>query len=143
MFWCHPKGYEVSSEGEDDFHPIVPPPGFSPAPIPTDAQPFQPLHPTGRSLVGRTIFYNWKEMGWCMGIITQWNDNRNLKVGRRVANFRVHYACDGTTATHVLDLESYNHTLNGLSPCQTSLGTILDRAHEHGQFIHGIFFSAS
>ena len=56
-----------------------------------------------------------------MGIITQWNDNRNLKVGRRVANFRVHYACDGTTATHVLDLESYNHTHNGLSPCQTWL----------------------
>ena len=56
-----------------------------------------------------------------MGTITLWNDDRNLKVGRRVANFRVYYACDGTTATHVLDLESYNHTLNGLSPCQTWL----------------------
>jgi len=53
--------------------------------------------------------------------LTLWNDDRNLKVGRRTANFRVYYACDDTTATHVLDLESYNHTHNGLSPCQTWL----------------------
>ena len=120
MSWCHSEG-EVSSEGEDDFHQIVPPPGFSPGPTPTDALPFQPLHPAGQSLVGRTIFYNWRGAGWCMGTITHWNADRNLKVGRRVANFLVYYACDTTTATHFLDFESYNHTHNGLSPCQTWL----------------------
>ena len=52
---------------------------------------------------------------------THWNANSNLKVGRRVANFLVHYACDNTTATHILDLESYNHTLNSLLPHQTWL----------------------
>ena len=56
-----------------------------------------------------------------MGTITQWNADRNLKVGRRVANFSVYYACDTTTAIHFLDFESYNHTHNGLSPFQTWL----------------------
>jgi len=94
MSWCHKSDDDEPSDGEDDFHPIVPPPGFSPDPIPTDAQPFRPLDPAGQTLVGRTIFYNWKGVGWCMGTITLWNANRNLKVGRQfpgLLRMRRHY----------------------------------------------------
>ena len=95
---------DESSDDDDAFHPIQCPRNFTPELAPTDVLPFEPLHPTGQSLVGRTILYNWPNVGWCRGIITEWNSDKHLKVNRRVANFKIHYACDDTTAIHALSL---------------------------------------
>ena len=118
----HPNPFHLDpaddepSDDEDEFHPLDCPPGLLPDPTPTDDQPLEPLHPSGQTLIGRTIFFNWPAVGWCPGNITERNLNARLKVGGRVANFKVSYPCDSTTATHSLHLDSYNHHHNGLAP---------------------------
>jgi len=104
------------SNGKDEFHPLDCPPGFSPDLTPTDDQPFEPLHPSGQTPIGRTMLFNWPVVGWCLGNITERNLNARLKVGGRVANFKVFYPCNSTTATHALHLDSYDHHHNSFRP---------------------------
>ena len=84
-------------------------------PLPPDVTPLQPLNPLGHQFVCKYIYYNWPQIGWCVGRISEWNSDPSVRVRRRVANFEVFYGCDRTAVTHFLSPDNYNADGNGLA----------------------------
>jgi hypothetical protein len=107
---------DLSDEEEEDlFSPLIPPPPFTVETAPQYSTALQPLHPDGRSLLGKHIYYKWPGDGWCLGRITEWNSDPTVKYHGKFINFKVYYACDDTTALTVLCLNNYNTDNNGLA----------------------------
>ena len=84
-------------------------------PRPPDVTPLQPLNSLGHQFVGKYTDYNWPQIGWCVGRISEWNSDPSVRVRRRVAILEVFYG-DRTTVTHSLSPDNYNADGNGLAP---------------------------
>ena len=56
------------------------------------------------------MLYCWASVGWCVGVITEANGDRRVKIDGEVVNFYVHYEIDDNTSRHVLALDSYGDT---------------------------------
>lgn len=66
-----------------------------------------PSRPESGQLAGCSILFHWEKSGWAVGVLGDPNKNKRYKVDGVLANFRVRYACDGETASHVLSLTGY------------------------------------
>jgi len=76
-----------SSDSNDDFSPVVLPPGFQPASTPPHGKMLVPLHPAGQQMLGQHILFKWPTYGWCIGKISAWNSNPKCKVCKQIVNF--------------------------------------------------------
>ena len=85
------------------------PDGLVPIPAPPWLEnALDPSRPESGQLTGRSILFNWgDEGGWAVGVLGEPNTSRRYKVDGAIANFRVKYASDGETASHVLSLTGY------------------------------------
>jgi len=102
-----------SSDSNDDFSPILFPPGFQPACIPPPSSMLIPLDPAGQQMTGQHILFKWPKYGWCFGKITEWNSNPKRTVCGQIVNFIVCYPGDCSSGPHCLSLDNYNtHTDN-------------------------------
>ena len=54
-----------------------------------------------------SLLYNWRSVGWCVGVIREANKDKRYKVDGEVVNFWVHYEIDDNTSRHVLTLDAY------------------------------------
>ena len=79
----HPADVDMSSDDEavllyddnNDFSPILLPPGFQPASMPPNGTMLVPLDPAGQQMIGQYILFKWPTYGWCLGKISIWNTN--------------------------------------------------------------------
>ena len=55
-------------------------------------------------LVGRSMFYCWLSVGWCVGVVKEVNGDRRRKMDGEVINLFTHYEIDDDTSAHVLTL---------------------------------------
>jgi len=109
-----------SSNSNDDFSPIILPPGFQPASMPPNSTMLLPLDPTGQQMIGQYILFKWPTYGWCLGKIAAWNTNP-CKVGKQIVNFTVYYPNDGSSGLPCLSLDNYNTDIDNNSPNHTWL----------------------
>jgi len=70
----------LSSDSNDDFSPILLPPGFQPALMPPNGTMLVPLDPAGQQMIGQHILFKWPTYRWCLGRISAWNTNPKRKV---------------------------------------------------------------
>jgi len=54
---------ELSSDSNDNFSPILLPPGFQPASTPPNGTMLVPLDPAGQQMVGQHILFKWPTYG--------------------------------------------------------------------------------
>ena len=69
----------LSSDSNDDFSPILLPPGFQPASVPPNGTMLVPLDPAGQQMIGEHILFKWPTYGWCLGKIAAWNTNPKMQ----------------------------------------------------------------
>ena len=65
----------MSSDGNNDFSPILLPPGFQSASTPPNDTVLVPLDPAGLQMIGQYILFKWPTYGWCLGKISIWSTN--------------------------------------------------------------------
>jgi len=104
----------LSSDRNDDFSPILLPPGFQPAVT-------LPLDPAGQQMIRQHILFKWPTYGWCLGMISACNTNPKRKVSKQIVNFIVFYPDDGNSGPHCLSLDNYNVDINNDFPNYTWL----------------------
>jgi len=109
----------LSSDSNDDFSPVLLPPGFQPALTPPNATMLVPLHPAGQQMLGQYILFKWPTCGWCLGTISACNTNPKRKVSKQIVNFIVFYPDDGSSEPHCLFLDNYNEDIDNDSPNHT------------------------
>ena len=66
-----------------------------------------PKDPAQATLVGRSMLFCWQAVGWCVGVITEANGDKRVKVDGEVVNFYIHYEIDDNKSKHVLTLATY------------------------------------
>ena len=102
-----------SLDSNDDFSPILLPPGFQPACIPPPISMLIPLDPAGQQMAGQHILFKLPKYGWCFGKIAEWNSIPKRTVCGQIGNFIVCYPDDCSSGPHCLSLVNYNtHTGN-------------------------------
>jgi len=111
----------MSSDSNDDFSPILLPPGFQPASTPPNDTVLVPLDPAGQQMIGQYILFNWPTYGWCLGKISACNTNPKCKVSKQIVNFTVFYPDDGSSGPNCLSLDNYNVDIDNDSPNHTWL----------------------
>jgi len=113
----------MSSDSNNDFSPILLPPGFQPASTsPNDRDTMLvPLDPAGQQMIGQYILFKWLTYGWCLGKISACNTDPKRKVSKQIANFTVFYPNDGSSELHCLSLDNYNVDIDNDSPNYTWL----------------------
>ena len=86
------------------------PTGFKVKELPPEAEQLVYKGERAQEMVGKSILFNWRGVGWCDGVITLCNvDGRvKMKVGdvMKTVNFFAHYS-DETEARHCLQLDTY------------------------------------
>ena len=91
----HPVTVDLSSDDDaalnDDFSPILLPPGFQPASVPPPGNMLVPLDPAGKQMIGQHVLFKWPKHGWCLGKISSWNRNSKRTVCKQIVNFTVFY----------------------------------------------------
>ena len=83
MSSLHPAGVELSSDDDvaassdsnDDFSPMLLPPGFQPASTPPHGKRLVPFEKAGQQMIGQHILFKWPTHGWCLGKISALNTN--------------------------------------------------------------------
>ena len=98
----------MSSDSNDDFSPILLPPGFQPASTPPNDTMLVPLDPAGQQMIGQHILFKWPTYGWCLGKISACNTDPKCKVSKQIVNFTVFYPDDGSSGPHCLSLDNYD-----------------------------------
>jgi hypothetical protein len=111
----------LSSDSNDDFSPILLPPGFQPASAPPHGKMLVPLHPAGQQMLGQHILFKWPTYGWCLGKISACNSNPKCTVYKQIVNFTVFYPDDNSSRPHCLLLDNYNIDFDNDSPNHTWL----------------------
>jgi len=109
----------LSFDGNDDFSPILLPPGFQPASVPPPGNMLVPLDPARKQMIGQHILFKWPKHGWCLGKISSWNSNPKCTVCKQIVNFTVFYPDDSSSGPHCLSLDSYNIDTDNDSPNHT------------------------
>jgi len=66
------------------------------------------LDPAGQQLIGHHIRFKWPRFGWCLGRISEWNNNPRRQVCKPLLKFTVFYPDDGSSGPHFLSLNNYN-----------------------------------
>jgi len=125
----HPAVVDMSSDDEttllsdrnDDFSPILLPPGFQPASIPPNGTMLVPLDPAGQQMIGQDILFKWPTYGWCLGWTSTWNTNHKCKVCKQTVNFTVFFPDDDSSGPHCLCLDNYDTDMDNDSPNHTWL----------------------
>ena len=69
----------LASESNDDFSPILLPPGFQPASTPPNGTILVHLVPAGHQMIGQHLLFKWRTYGRCLGKISAWNTNPKLQ----------------------------------------------------------------
>jgi len=112
-----------SSDSNEDFSPILLPPGFQPASIPPHGNMLVLLHPARQQMLGQHTLFKWPTYasGWCLGTISVWNSNPKCKVCKQIVNFTVFYPDDSSSGPHCLSLDKYNIDVDNDSPNHTWL----------------------
>ena len=57
-----------------------------------------PKDPAQATLAGRSMLLCWQAVGWCVGVITEANGDKRVKVDGEVVNFYIHYEIDESTS---------------------------------------------
>jgi len=113
----------LSSDSNDDFSPILLPPGFQLVSAPPHGNMLVPLHLAGQQMLGQYILFKWPTYGWCLGKISAWNSNPKCTECKqtRIVNFTVFYPDDSSSGPHCLSLDNYNIDSDNDSPNHTWL----------------------
>ena len=101
---------DVDDEDDETDVPRAPrtaPDGWRIVEEPPPAAALEPKHPEQQQLVGRSLLFNWRAIGWCVGVVESANGDRRFKVAGDVVNFYVFYELDGDTSAHVLKIDNY------------------------------------
>jgi len=109
----------LSSDNNDDFSPILLPPGFQPASTPPNDTILVPLDPAGQQMIGQHILFKWPTYGWCLGKISAYNTNPKRRVSKQIVYFTVVYPDDGNYGPHCLSLDNHNVDIDNDSPNHT------------------------
>jgi len=102
----------LSSDSNDDFSPILLPPGFQPASTPPNDTMLVPLDTAGQQMIGQHILF----YGWCLSKISACNTNPKHKVSKQIVHFIVFYPDDSSSGPHCLSLDNYNVDIDNDSP---------------------------
>jgi len=73
----------ASSDSNDDFSPILFPPGFQPASMPPHGKRLVPLEKAGQQMIGQHTLFKRPTHGWCLGKISALNTNLKRCVNRQ------------------------------------------------------------
>ena len=74
---------------------------------PPSAAALEPKHPEQQRLVGRSLLFNWRAIGWCLGVVERANGDRRFKMAGDIVNFYVYYEINGDTSAHALKIDNY------------------------------------